>query len=184
MSMEVNTKPQIESILDKLDLFSILRDVIRNLWVILLGALAVGLIVNMTTKSKYESTYSTKATFVVTSRTSGNYANSNQTAASTMASSYSNILNSKLLKKKVCEDLGVESFNAKMSSSVVKGTNLMTLSVTSDTPWNTYSITRSVMKNVTELTGYVSSDMVMEVLQPPAVPTRADGTFTARRQDR
>lgn len=178
----METKQKSESILEMLDFYSIFRDVLRNLWVIILGAIAVCLVVSMVNRSKYESTYSTTATFVVTSRTSGSYAYGNLNAASTMANSYSNILNSNLLKKKVCEDLGVDSFNAKMATSIVKGTNLITLTVTSDSPWNTYCITRSVMDNVTKLTGYVSSDMVMEVLQPPAVPTHEDGSYNSRRQ--
>ncbi len=95
------------SIIEGINLYSIVRDVIRNLWAIVLGAIAVAMLVNTYTHSKIDNTYTTKALFVVTSRTSGNYAYSNLNAATTAATSYSNILNSSLLKKKVCEDLGV-----------------------------------------------------------------------------
>ena len=175
----VKVKP---SILDRIDVYSILRDVLRNLWAILLGAAAIALIINMVIHARVENTYSTKATFVVTSKTSGNYAYNNLSAASTMANSFSNILNSNLLKKKVCSDLQVSSFNAVMNANVVKDTNLMVLRVTSDTPWNTYRITRSVMKNMSELTKHVSTDMVLEVLQSPAVPTGADNIGSTRNQ--
>ncbi|MBO4848184.1 MAG: polysaccharide biosynthesis tyrosine autokinase [Clostridia bacterium] len=178
----METKQETSTLLEKLDLYSIIRDLLRNAWVIALGAIAVGLIVNMSVRSKIQSTYSTKAMFVVTSRTSGNYAYSNLSAASTMATSYSNILNSNLLKKKVCRDLNVDSFNATMSAKVISDTNLMTLRVTSDTPENTYKIIRSVMKNVADLAGYVSTDMVMEVLQEPTVPTKSDIAVSSRRQ--
>lgn len=177
----METKKNGSALLDRIDLYSILRDVLRNLWAIILGAVAVAMIVNMITHSRAENTYSTKATFVITSRTTGNYAYNNLSAASTMAESFYNILNSSLLEKKVCRDLGVSSFDAKMSAAVVKDTNLLTLSVTSDTPWNAYRITRSVMKNMSELTVHVSSDMVMEVLQDPAVPTRPDLTSAVTR---
>ena len=178
----MESKQETSTLLEKLDLYSIIRDVLRNLWVIALGAIAVGLIVNMSVRSKIQSTYSTKAMFVVTSRTSGNSTYSNLSAASTMATSFSNILNSNLLKKKVCKDLNVSSFNATMTASVIRDTNLMTLRVTSDTPKNTYYIIRSVMKNVAELAGYVSGDMVMEVLQDPTVPTRSDIAVSSRKQ--
>lgn len=170
------------SLLEALDFYSILRDVVRNLWVIVLGAVAVGLIVNYHARTEFKSTYSTTTTFVVTSKTGGNYTYNNLQAASTMAESFSNILNSNLLKKKVCKDLGVDSFNAAMSAGVITDTNLMTLRVTSDTPQNAYQITRSVMKNIAGLTGYVSSDMVMEVLQEPTVPTGPDMRYNGRRQ--
>ena len=156
---------QFASLLERLDLFSILRDVLRNLWAILLGAIAVAMIVNMTVRADFRNTYSTTATFVVTSKTASNYTYSNLSAASTMANSFSNILNSNLLKKKVCEDLGTDTFRATASARVITGTNLMTLRVTSDTPENTYRIVRSIMHVMNELTQYVSGDMVMEVLQ-------------------
>ena len=100
-------RQDIGSLFDELDMFSILRDVLRNLWVIILGALAVGMIVNMSVRADYQSTYSTTATFVVTSKNYSNYAYSNLNAANTMADSFSNILNSSLLKKKVCQYRGL-----------------------------------------------------------------------------
>ena len=103
---------QFSSLLDRLDMFSVIRDVLRNLWAILLGAIAVAMIVNMMVRAEFRNTYSTMATFVVTSKTSSNYAYSNLSAASTMANSFSNILNSNLLKKKVCQDLGTDSLYA------------------------------------------------------------------------
>ena len=102
-------KQDLTSLLERVDLYSILRDTLRNLWAILLGAVAVAMIVNMTVRAEFRNTYSTTATFVVTSKTSSNYAYSNLSAASTMAKSFTNILNSNLLKKKVCKDLGMSS---------------------------------------------------------------------------
>ena len=180
----MNEEKEFSSALDRIDLYSMLRDVVRNLWAIVIGALAVALIVNMSVKSDFQSTYSTKTTFVVTSRTSSNYTYSNLSAASSMASSFSNILNSRLLQKKVCQDLGLASFEAKTSANVIQGTNLMTLQVTSDSPQNAYRIIRSIMNNINDLTQYVSTDMVMEVLQEPNVPTGADASFSAARQTR
>ncbi len=173
---------EFSTLLERLDLFSMIRDVLRNLWAILLGAIAVAMIVNMMIRAEFRNTYSTTSTFVVTSKTSSNYAYSNLNAASTMASSFSNILNSNLLKKKVCQDLGTDSFRATASARVIKGTNLMTLRVTSDTPESTYRTIRSIMDNMNTLTQYVSADMVMEILQDPTVPTRADTSFSAAPQ--
>ncbi len=177
-------KQDFSALLERLDLYSILRDTLRNLWAILLGAIAVAMIVNMTVRADFRSTYTTTATFVVTSKTSSNNAYSNLSAASTMANSFSNILNSNLLKKKVSQDLGTGSFRATASAKVISGTNLMTLTVTADSPKSTYLTIRSIMYNMNELTQYVSADMVMEILQDPAVPTRADTSFSASSQTR
>ena len=177
-------KQDFSQLLEKVDLYSIIRDTLRNIWAVLLGAIAVAMIVNMVARADFRNTYSTTATFVVTSKTSSNYAYSNLSAASSMAKSFSNILNSNLLKKKVCQDLGTTTFRATASANVISGTNLMTLKVTADTPENTYRTIRSIMYNMDSLTQYVSGDMVMEVLQDPPVPTRADTSFSATRQTR
>jgi capsular exopolysaccharide synthesis family protein len=178
----MENKTNHSTLLEQLDMYSIVRDVVRNLWLILLGALAAAMLTNVAAHLSVENTYTTSATFVVTSKTSGNYVYSNLSAASTAANSLSNLLNSNLLKKRVCQDLGVADFDATMTASVISDTNLMTLDVTADTPQNAYRIIRSIMKNVDGLTGYVSNDMVMEVLQEPPVPTGADTVFSARRE--
>ena len=76
----------------------------------------------------------------------------------------------------------VEAFCAllKKGATVITDTNMMTLRLTSDTPWNTFRIMRSVMKNMEELTQHVSSDMVMEVLQEPSIPTTSDSVLSIR----
>ena len=169
---------------DQLDLYSLLRDVVKNIAFILLAALAAAMIADIVVRDNYQNAYSTTATFVVTSKNSSNYAFSNLNAASAMADSYANILNSNLLRKKVCQDLNISSFDAQASSRVVAGTNLMTLRVTSSTPQKAYLTIRSIMRTINSLTGYVSDNMVMEVLQEPQVPTRPDSSVSVTRQTR
>ena len=86
----MENRQNTSTLLEQLDLYSIVRDVLRNLWVILLAALAVGMIVYMGSRAQSKNTYPTRATFVVTSKTSGNYTYSNLSAATTMADSFSN----------------------------------------------------------------------------------------------
>ena len=180
--MMMENRLRDDSVTARIDVYSILRDIVRNLIVIILAASAAGMIAYMSAETKFRDTYSTKTTFVVTSKTSGNYSYSNLSAASTMADSFSNILNSSLLRKRVCEDMGISEFDATAEASVVSNTNLMNLSVTADTPEKAYKITRSIIKNITGLTEYVSSDMVVETLQEPQVPTKANERFSARDQ--
>ena len=178
----MNESKTVTTAMDRMDINSIIRDIIRNLWAILLVALTVAMVVNMAVRMNHQTTYATKATFIVKSKTATNYTYSNLTAASRMATSFTNILNSNLLRKKVAQDLGMSSLDAKLSTSVISETNLMTLSVTASTPQNAYLIIRSVMDNMKDLTGYVSGDLVMEVLQEPSVPAGANANFTGRSQ--
>ena len=178
----MNEQRNVTTLADRLDGVSIFRDIVKNLWAILLIALAAAMITNFAVRLNHQNTYATKATLIVKSKTSSTYTYSNLTSASRMAEGFKNILNSNLMKKKVREDLGIANLNARMTASVVSETNLMTLSVTADTPRKAYLIIRSIMNNMNDLTRYVSSDLVMEVLQEPTVPAGADANFGARSQ--
>ncbi len=163
-----------------LDLYSILRDIVRNLWAILLVALAAAMITNIYVRMNHQTSYSSKAMFAVKAKSSSNNSRTSLTAASTMATSLGNILNSSLLKKKVCEDLSIPSFDARTSAQVISKTNLINLNVTADTPQKAYTTICSTMRVINELVPYVSTSMVLEVLQEPSVPGGADASFTGR----
>ena len=178
----MNEKKTYRDLTDRLDVNTIVKDVIKNLWAILLIAVSAALIVYMVLALNHQRSYQTKSTLVVKSKASSNYSYSNLTAASKMASSFANILKSGLLKKKVCEELNMDSFDAKVSASVVTGTNLVTLQVTAESPQEAYLVIRSIMNQITGLTQYVSGDLVLEVLQEPDVPAGADAYFRPRSQ--
>lgn len=179
--MEDQNHAYTSAIVENIDPYSMLMDVLKNLWVVLLGALAVAMIVNMISRANYESTYTTNTTFVVSSQNANSSTYSNLNAAQSMANSFTNILNSDILKKKVCLDLGLETFDATTTATAIENTNLLTLTVTADSPQKTYDIIRSIMNNYNDLTQYVSGNMVMQVLQPPQVPTGVDVDFNANR---
>ena len=168
----------------RVDPYSIGKDILRNLWAVALLALAAAMLMNVYARLNHQTSYSTTARFIVKSRTSSNYSYSNLTTASSVATSFSGILNSSLLKKKVCEDLKMDTFDASAKASVVEGTNLLTLEVTADSPKKAYQIMASIMKTMNELSQYVSSSMVMDVLLPPQVPTGADAGFTGYGQSK
>lgn len=156
------------------DFYSLITDVLKSLWAVLLGAIAAVLIVDLLTTVGTEKTYSTRATFVVTSRDYSTNVYSNLRAAENMASTLTNILNSDVLKKEVCKDIGMETFNATVKASVVNETNLLTLRVSADSPLQTFRIIRSIMNNYGELTKYVNQKIIMQVLEEPSVPQKSD----------
>ncbi|MBO7364075.1 MAG: polysaccharide biosynthesis tyrosine autokinase, partial [Lachnospiraceae bacterium] len=175
-------QPKNIPLLDRIDPYSLLRDWAANLWVILLASAAVGMLVNLYVRSNLSRSYTTSTTFVVSSQTNSTSSYYNLSAANTMASSFSSILQSSLMRKRVCRDLGLDSFNATTSVGIVGSTNLLTLRVTSESPYMAYAITRSIMDNIRELAEYVSADMVMDVLIQPAVPRKADAAASANRR--
>ncbi len=154
-----------------LDLYSLFTDVLKNLWAILLGAIAAVLIADLMMTTATQKTYSTKATFVVTSKNYSSNAYRNLSAAQNMADTLTNILNSEVLKKEVCKDLNLDQFDASVRASVINETNLLELRVTAKSPLLTFQITRSIMENYSELTQYVNEETIMQVLEEPYVPT-------------
>lgn len=153
-----------------IDLYSLVTDMIKNLWAVFLAALTIVLALDLLNTVGTSKTYSTKATFVVTSRAYSTNVYSNLHAAESMAKTLTNILNSDILKKEVCKDIGLDSFDATVTASVINETNLLELYVSSDTPLKTFQIIRSIMKNYGELTKYVNSNTIMQVLEEPTVP--------------
>ena len=150
--------------------YSLVSDVLKSLWAIVLGAIAITLAADLYMTYFTPKTYTTKATFVVTSKEYSSYTYSNLSAAQNMAGTLQNILNSDILKKEVCKDLGLDSFDANVRASVINETNLLELYVTSNTPLLTFQMMHSIMNNYQDLTQYVNSDAIMQVLEEPSVP--------------
>lgn len=178
---ETNRERSSEKI-ENIDYYSIVLDIFHNLWVILLGAIAVAMIANVAANEQYYTTYTTNATFVVSSRSGGVY--NNLSSAQTLANTFSNILNSNIMKKKVCEDLQLERLDAKASASVIDETNLLVLTVTADTPEMAYKVIRSIMKNYTTVSSAVLGSNMMEVLREPEVPMEPDKYLDASQNTR
>ena len=166
-------------IFDRIEPYSLLSDLLKSLWAILAGALTAAMIMVMVIRANTVRMYTTNATFAVMSKTTSTYAYNNLNAAKSVATSFTSILNSDIMKKRVCEDVGLTTFDASAQASVINETNLLVLTVTSDSPQKTYRIIRSIMKNYPSLTQYIGTNMVMEVLAQPKVPQRSITVDTA-----
>ena len=94
----------------QIDIISIVRDVCRQWWVILLLSISVSLLANVWVNASYQPQYTTTSTFVVTTKGMNNNIYQNLSTTKSMAEQFSQVLNSNLLKKKIMEDLGMDSF--------------------------------------------------------------------------
>lgn len=182
--MGEHNQDSLSSKMQDIDYYCIFRDVMKNLWVILLGAVGIALLVNvytdMTSRTSY--TYTTKATFVVSTRGTANKVYNNLSSAQSMATTLSNVLNSSIIQKKVCEDLDIPSFDAQASARVIDETNLLELKVTAKNAKLAYQICRSIMKNYPEITDSVIGSTMMETLQEPSVPLRPNYEVNVKKE--
>ena len=116
------------------DLYSIIRDVLKNWWVILCISISMALLSYITSYLLYQPCYTSRTTFVVSSKESSKGAYANLTKAQKMAQTFGSVMDSQILKKKVADSQGLDSFPGEVATSIVPETNLLTVSVTSDSP--------------------------------------------------
>ena len=176
--MSENSKELLQRDELQLDLFSMIRALIKDWWMILTAGLVGIIIAYLMAGTAYTPEYSSSMTFIVSSK--GSTSNlSDLTAASGMAETFSEVLNSRLLRKKVQQELGLSYMPGKIETTVVEGTNLMTLKVTAPSPEHSFQIMKSVLNNYSEITDYVLSNVVLDVLEAPKVPKAPSNPISA-----
>lgn len=158
------------SLMEQIDVRSVARDVLREWWIILLVSVAVSLFVNLWMHYSYQPQYTTSSTFVVTAKGMNNSIYQNLTSTKELAETFSNILESNVLKKKVAQELGMDSFQATTTVEILPETNLLALTVTADQAEDAYRIMNSILKNYNSVSDYVISNVILEVLKQPTIP--------------
>ena len=98
------------------DLRSILCDMAKNWWIILLIACSAAMITYTVLTAIHRDQYTVKTTFAVMGRGENANAASNLSATYEMTQKFQAILENNILKKKVMEELGYSSFPAGMSA--------------------------------------------------------------------
>ena len=124
----------------QIDLISMLKDIGREWLTILLLAIAAALFADIWICATYQPEYRTSTTFVVTAKGMNNNIYQNLNSTKELAGQFTEILGSNVLKKKVAQDLGVNSLEVETSVDLVPETNLITLSVKAGTAAESYRI--------------------------------------------
>ena len=96
----------------------LVQDVLKRWLVILLAALMVGVGSYISADMSYVPSYRTSAIFVVTNRGSSTTVYSNLSSTSSVASLFTELLNSSIMRKTVAQEMGVPTLNAQISTSV------------------------------------------------------------------
>lgn len=163
----------------RLDFYSIIRALLKDWWMIVTAGLVGIFCAYIMAGTAYVPVYTTNMTFIVSSKGSTNSA-SNLTATAGMAETFSQVLNSRLLKKKVQQELGLSYLPGTIETKLVSETNLMTLNVSASSPEISFKIMKSVLNNYSEITDYVLSNVVLDVLEAPTVPKQPSNPISAQ----
>ena len=168
-------KKQLENI------YNIVRDVLKEWWVILCIAVSVSLLSYIFAAITYHPTYTSSTTFVVSARASSMGAYANQSQTEQLTETFRSVMDSQILKKKVAESLGEESFDGTVEISIVPETNLLTVSVTSPSPEIAFRLLKGMLDNYESIGKNVLGDVVLEVFEEPNYPTIADELFYGKK---
>ena len=167
--------------LDEINIKSILRDVIRHFWMILVAALSAILLVSGYQNIIYEAQYTSKATLVISAKgsgTTGSYAN--LTTTSEMAEVFSNVFSSSVLKKRIVEELELQGEDFAIKAQTIPETNLMVLSVTGKQPLVVYQAICGAIEHYADVSEYIFSNAVLDVMEKPEVPTYPSNSMPVR----
>ena len=163
----------------RIEPYILLRDILVNWWVLLLGALAAAMLAATAASIRYVPSYTTSATFAVSSKTSsGSYAD--LSSANTMAMTLQKIIESHAMQEVLCQKLGVEEIDAEIHTQLIENTNLLTLTVSSDSPREAFDIINGIIDNYSSVAYYSIGDAVMHILQAPEIPFSPDQPLNTR----
>ena len=167
-------------LLDQGILLSVIQDVLKRWMLCATVALIAAMAAFIFTDWSYRPQYSTVTTFVVSSSDTSGNTYSNLSAASEAAAVFTEILNSSLLRAKVQEQMGISYFDGSVSSSVIEGTNLLTMTVRGSDPRTVFLMSRAIIDHHEVVSGTVLQGKVLEILQNPTVPTAPNNPLNRR----
>ncbi|MGM9642191.1 MAG: P-loop NTPase [Eubacteriales bacterium] len=150
--------------------YSILRDIIKNIWVVVLASLIGFMSVDMWNGSMYTPMYTSSATLIVNLKNSASYTYANLDASSEMAEIFTNVFVQPTMKAYAADNLGMDGFVGSVSSSVLSNTNIFTVSVTTPSPELSYKELTSILEIYPQISEAVFSDSVIEIMRQPNLP--------------
>ncbi len=150
---------------------SLIKDLARNIWAIVLAALIAYMGIQVFEKSVYTPSYTSSAILVVRAKVGSSGMYSNLESSSEMATIFTKVFQQSSMKKHAAENLGLNSFNGTISAEVNGTTNLMNLSVKAADPELAFRLLTSVLEVYPNISDAIFSDAVIDVISSPNMPT-------------
>lgn len=158
--------------------YSLIRDIVLNLWVVILAALIGLMSVNIWNHSMHTPMYTSTATLLVNIRNSATYSYTNLSSSSEMAEIFTEVFKQATMKQYAADYLEMDSFEGSVSSSVLDNTNIFTVSVTSSSPEMSYRELCAILEVYPQISESVFSDSVIEIMRSPNLPSSPSNTIS------
>ena len=152
------------------DPITVVRHVLKRWYVIVVAALVVGMIGYIVSDAAYRPQYTTTTTYVASARDSTGNIYQNLNAAANLASVFTEVLNSNILRAEILKELEMDTFHGTIVATAIPETNLLTLRVTDTDARTAFLVTRCIIEKHHIVSYQVLGDTILEVLQEPVVP--------------
>ena len=150
---------------------SLIKDLIRNIWVVFLAALIAYMGIQIYEKSIYTPTYTSKAILVVRAKVGSSGIYSNLASSSEMATIFTKVFQQSSMKKLAAENIGMSGFDGTIAAEVTGTTNLLNVSVKSESPELAFKLLSSVLEVYPDISDTIFNDAVIDVISNPNMPT-------------
>ena len=154
-----------------IDYYSILKDLLRNFWVVLLSLLIGAMGIYIAERSVYKPEYTSTATVVVNAKGASSSASVSYNVSSEMAVVFSKIFSEPSMKKAAAKHLELERFDGRVAANVLKDTNFINISVISDSPRKSYELLSAILHVYPSISEEVFENSVITVLKHPSMPS-------------
>ena len=166
---------------DELNYASLIMQVLRNLWAAALITISAILVYVGVVRLTYQPKYISNATLMVSATDSTNPYNS-LTVTQSMAEVFAEVFQSNVLREQVENRMGDDAFTGLIETEVVPETNLLTLSVTAETPEMAFrGLSIIVEEHGDLLTDHIYGNAKLEVIKDPVVPMVPSNPLPLRR---
>ena len=153
------------------DYYSILKDLLRNFWVVLLSLLIGAMGIYIAEGSVYKPEYTATATVVVNAKGSSSNTLSMYSVSAEMAGVFSKVFTEPTMKKAAAEHLGLEKFDGSVTATVLTDTNFINISVVSDSPRKSYELLNAILEVYPTISEEVFENSVITILKNPSMPS-------------
>ena len=148
-----------------------MRDVIKNIWVVVLCALIGAMGFFLVTHASYKPMYTSTATLTVLNSGAVTASYSTYTISTEKANVLVNVFTEPTIKEYAAAYLELDSFDGTVSAKVLDQTNFIELKVTSDHPEKAYKLLNAVLKSHYKVSNKIFKNVGVTVISMPTVPS-------------
>ena len=164
-----------------LELRCILREILKNIWIVLALAVSAACLSFVASKLLYSPTYTSSTTFMVSRSGGSNTAAGNLQKAIDTAPVFQTLVSSDLMQKRIAADMGLDTIPGTIAVSAVPETNLMTISATAGRPDTAFLMIKSLMRVYPEVSDKSIGKVILDVFDPPKFADYPDASFSGGR---